>query len=64
MNQVGTLIFFCGKMGAGKSTLSQELASERRAVCISEDQWLAALSRKRSKTLATISSFRPGSNLL
>ena len=43
MNQVGTLIFFCGKMGAGKSTLSQELASERRAVCISEDQWLAAL---------------------
>ncbi|MGG7094659.1 AAA family ATPase [Shewanella indica] len=43
MNQVGTLIFFCGKMGAGKSTLSQELVSERRAVCISEDQWLAAL---------------------
>lgn len=43
MNQVGTLIFFCGKMGAGKSTLSQELASERRAVCISEDQWLAVM---------------------
>ena len=37
------LTFFCGKMGAGKTTLSKQLASERSAVLISEDVWLAAL---------------------
>lgn len=30
-------------MGAGKSTISQQLASDRKAVLISEDEWLAAL---------------------
>jgi len=43
MNSFGTLIFFCGKMGAGKSTLSGKIARERGAVLISEDEWLAAL---------------------
>ncbi|MCR9189910.1 MAG: ATP-binding protein [Alteromonadaceae bacterium] len=43
MNSYGTLIFFCGKMGAGKSTLSAKIARERGAVLISEDEWLAAL---------------------
>ncbi|MHA7880862.1 MAG: AAA family ATPase [Saccharospirillum sp.] len=43
MNSYGTLIFFCGKMGAGKSTLAGTIARERRAVLISEDEWLAAL---------------------
>lgn len=43
MNSYGTLIFFCGKMGAGKSTLSGKIARERGAVLISEDEWLAAL---------------------
>lgn len=43
MNSHGTLIFFCGKMGAGKSTLSGKIARERGAVLISEDAWLAAL---------------------
>ena len=43
MKQRGTLIFFCGKMGAGKTTLSKQVAAERNAVLLSEDEWLAAL---------------------
>ena len=39
----GTLIFFCGKIGAGKSTKSKQVAAERNAVLISEDEWLATL---------------------
>ncbi len=39
----GTLIFFCGKMGSGKSTKSREIAQERNAVLLSEDEWLASL---------------------
>lgn len=39
----GTLYFFCGKMGAGKSTRSKKLADEKNAVLISEDEWLAIL---------------------
>ncbi len=43
MNEKGTLIFFCGKMGAGKSTYSKKLASELSAVFLSEDDWLSAI---------------------
>ncbi len=43
MNKNGTLIFFCGKMGAGKSIYSKKLASELNAVLLSEDDWLSAL---------------------
>ncbi|MBT2775195.1 ATP-binding protein [Halomonas sp. ISL-60] len=43
MNHYGTLLFFCGKMGAGKSTLSAKVAQQRGAVLISEDAWLEAL---------------------
>lgn len=39
----GVLTFFCGKMGAGKTTKSREIAQMRNAVLISEDQWLASL---------------------
>ncbi|MCH4294619.1 ATP-binding protein [Shewanella sp. 3B26] len=39
---LGKLFFFCGKMGAGKSTMAREVAARHRAVCISEDDWLAA----------------------
>ena len=39
----GTLIFFCGKMGAGKSTQSKQLVHDRNAVLISEDEWLESL---------------------
>lgn len=43
MQQVGTLIFFSGKMGAGKSTKSKQVSIERNAVLISEDEWLSKL---------------------
>ncbi len=43
MSGKGVLIFFCGKMGAGKSTLSCRIAAERNAVLISEDEWLESL---------------------
>ena len=43
MDTKGTLIFFCGKMGAGKTTKSLQLSQELNAVLISEDDWLASL---------------------
>jgi len=42
MAQLGKLFFFCGKMGAGKSTRSKALAKQQQAILISEDEWLAA----------------------
>jgi len=39
----GTLYFFCGKMGAGKTTESKVVASSENAVLISEDEWLSIL---------------------
>lgn len=39
----GKLLFFCGKMGAGKSTLSRELASQEGAVLLVEDEFLERL---------------------
>lgn len=42
MHQKGTLIFFCGKMGAGKSTLSRKICQQTGAILLSEDEWLAA----------------------
>ncbi|NML44644.1 ATP-binding protein [Ramlibacter sp. G-1-2-2] len=38
-----TLHFFCGKAGAGKSTLAQGLAQAEGAMLISEDVWMARL---------------------
>jgi len=43
LNEVGTLIFFCGKMGAGKSTKSKEYALKFNAVLICEDECLSIL---------------------
>ncbi|MCW9025726.1 MAG: ATP-binding protein [Thiovulaceae bacterium] len=42
MKKVGTLIFFCGKMGAGKTTKSKTISIEKNAVLLSEDDWLEA----------------------
>lgn len=39
----GTLIFFCGKMGSGKTTKSINIALERNAVLLSEDEWLESI---------------------
>jgi len=38
-----TLYFLCGKMAAGKSTLARELARDRDAVLLVQDEWLVAL---------------------
>lgn len=43
MSQQSNLIFFTGKMGAGKSTKSQQIALEKGAVLLSEDEWLSTL---------------------
>lgn len=43
MQQSGTLIFFCGKMGSGKTTKSRNIACSTGAVLLSEDEWLANL---------------------
>ena len=40
---MGTLLLFCGKMGAGKSTQSKVIASKKNAVLLSEDEWLSSL---------------------
>jgi predicted kinase len=42
MRKKGTLTFFCGKMGAGKSTKSKIIALKKNAVLVSEDIWLEA----------------------
>lgn len=48
----GILTFFCGKMGAGKTTISRKIAQERNAVLLSEDEWLSSVYPNRIKTLA------------
>lgn len=40
---IGKLTFFVGKMGAGKSTKALEIARQRNAVLISEDEWLESV---------------------
>jgi len=39
----GLLCFFCGRAGAGKSTLARQMSRDRKAILICEDQWLARL---------------------
>jgi predicted kinase len=52
MNKQGTLIFFCGKMGSGKSTKAVSLANEYDAILLSEDEWLEALYPEEIKVFA------------
>lgn len=47
----GVLIFFCGKMGAGKSTESYHIAAERNAVLLCEDEWLASVYPNKISSL-------------
>jgi len=42
MSSNGKLILFCGKMGAGKTTLSKSISAELNSVLISEDEWLSS----------------------
>jgi len=39
----GKLLFLCGKMAAGKSTLARELAAREHAMLFVQDEWLDAL---------------------
>lgn len=50
MKQLGTLYFFCGKMGAGKSTTSKQLAVDKHAVLLSEDEWLSSFYPNQIKS--------------
>ena len=50
MLSTGTLYFFCGKMGAGKSTTAKQITEDQRAVLISEDEWLNVLYPNQIKT--------------
>ena len=47
----GVLTFFCGKMGAGKSTKSRELLKDSNAVLLSEDEWLESIYPNKIFTL-------------
>lgn len=46
----GKLVFFCGKMGAGKSTLAVKIAEQYNAVLLSEDNWLSQLYPQQINT--------------
>lgn len=48
----GVLIFFCGKIGAGKSTKASEIAQEGNTVLLAEDEWLAALYPNKISSLS------------
>ena len=43
MSTSGKLIFFCGKMAAGKSTLARDLADRDKAVLLVQDDFLDVL---------------------
>src|SRR5690625_6909901 len=43
MKKQGKLYFLCGKMGAGKSTKAKQLAIDKHAVLLSEDEWLSSI---------------------
>jgi predicted kinase len=50
METAATLHFFCGKAGAGKTTVAAGLAQEHSAILLSEDVWLLALYGDEMKT--------------
>ncbi len=58
---MGTLTFFCGKMGAGKSTKANAVAHETKSILISEDEWLMALYPNR---IASVADYVKYSDLL
>lgn len=47
------LLFLCGKMAAGKSTLARQLAEREHAILISQDEWLDALFPHQVVNVAT-----------
>ena len=57
----GTLTFFCGKMGSGKSTKAREIAQKNNAVLLSEDEWLASVYPNK---ISSLNDYIEYSNLL
>ncbi|MDO6693393.1 ATP-binding protein [Aliiglaciecola sp. 3_MG-2023] len=57
----GELTFFCGKMGAGKSTKAREIAQKSNVVLLSEDEWLASLYPNK---ISSLNDYIEYSNLL
>lgn len=55
----GELIFYCGKMGAGKSTHAQKEASKEKSILISEDNWLANLYPNEIENFEDYISYAP-----
>lgn len=47
-----TLYFICGKIAAGKTTLSNKLKNQPNTIVISEDKWLSALFSDEMKTVS------------
>ena len=47
----GTLHMLCGKIAAGKSTLSDDLGKAENTVVISEDRWITQLYPSEIKGL-------------
>lgn len=45
-----TLHFFCGKAGAGKTTVAAKLSKDHSAVLLSEDIWMLRLYGDQMKT--------------
>src|SRR5687768_4175653 len=50
MPSTPTLHFFCGKAGAGKSTIASRRAQDHSAILWSEDIWLTRLFGDQMKT--------------
>lgn len=53
MTKHGCLIFFCGKMGAGKTTQAKRLTLEQDSILLSEDEWLESLYPNTIDSLET-----------
>lgn len=50
MSSSTVLHFFCGKAGAGKTTVASRLAQDQQAILLSEDIWLLRLFGDQMKT--------------
>ena len=55
-----TLHMMCGKIAAGKSTLSAKLGEAENRIVISEDRWIAGLYQEEVKSLEDFSDARRG----
>ncbi|MCE2516358.1 MAG: ATP-binding protein [Alphaproteobacteria bacterium] len=57
----GLLIFFCGKMGAGKTTLARKMVKEKQGILISEDDLLSTFYPNK---ISTVHDYKKHSDLI